>query len=208
VPDPGLFRSFPMKNIRKVCVFCASSPGIDRKYFKDAEILAELFVQNNIHVVYGGGGSGLMGQFADTILSKGGKITGIIPVFMKRMNWSHPDVLEMIEVETMHQRKNMMISGVDAVVALPGGVGTLEELTEVITLKQLGQFLAPIIILNTSGYYSHLNEFFQKMMEEKFMRHMHKDIWQIVNTPAEVIPAIKKAPPWDGSAIKFAAVED
>ena len=197
-----------MDFIRKVCVFCASSPGIDEVYFKDAELLGGIFVANNIHVVYGGGAAGLMGHLANTIISGGGEITGIIPQFMKKMNWSHPEVADMIEVETMHQRKNMMILDVDAVVALPGGVGTLEELTEVITLKQLGQFLAPIIILNTAGYYNHLNEFFQKMMEERFMRHMHKEIWQIVEYPSEVIDAIKKSPPWDASAIKFAAVED
>jgi len=197
-----------MNQIKKVCVFCASSPGIDKIYFRDAELLGKIFLKNNIHVVYGGGGSGLMGHLADTIISGGGGITGIIPQFMKKMHWSHPGVMDMIEVDTMHQRKKMMILNVDAVVALPGGVGTLEELTEVITLKQLGQFLSPIVILNTAGFYNHLNEFFHKMMEERFMRHMHKEIWQIAETPSDVIPAIKNAPPWDGSAIKYAAVED
>jgi uncharacterized protein (TIGR00730 family) len=197
-----------MVSIKKVCVFCASSLEIDKVYFRDAELLAGIFVENNIHVVYGGGVAGLMGKIADTILSGGGGITGIIPTFMKNMNWSHPKVFDMLEVETMHQRKSLMIMDVDAVIALPGGVGTLEELTEVITLKQLGQFLAPIIILNTAGYYNHLNEFFQKMMEEHFMRHIHKEIWQIVDSPYEVLPAIEKATPWDGSALKFAAVGD
>jgi uncharacterized protein (TIGR00730 family) len=107
----------------------------------------------------------------------------------------------------MHQRKSLMIKDVDAVIALPGGVGTLEELTEVITLKQLGQFFSPIVILNTAGFYNHLDEFFHKMMEERFMRPQHKEIWQMVDTPVEVIPAIRNAPPWDGSAIKYAAVE-
>jgi len=170
--------------------------------------MAGIFLENNIHVVYGGGAAGLMGTIADTMLSGGGGITGIIPGFMKKMNWSHMGVSDMIEVETMHQRKNMMIMNVDAVVALPGGVGTLEELTEVITLKQLGQFLAPIIILNTAGYYNHLNEFFHKMMDEQFMRHIHKEIWQIVDSPSDVINAINEAKPWDGSAIKYAAVGD
>ncbi len=202
------FGTSPMNPVKKVCVFCASSPGIDKIYFRDAGLLGKIFVENNIHVVYGGGAAGLMGHMADTIISGGGGITGIIPQFMKKMNWSHSRVTEMIEVETMHQRKNMMIHDVDAVVALPGGVGTLEELTEVITLKQLGQFLAPIVILNTAGYYNHLNEFFHKMMEERFMRHIHKEIWQIVDAPSEVIPAIENAPHWDGNALKFAAFED
>jgi uncharacterized protein (TIGR00730 family) len=196
-----------MVPIKKICVFCASSPGIDKVYFRDAELLAKIFLQNNIQIIYGGGAAGLMGCIADHFLSGGGKISGVIPGFMKEMKWSHPGVSDMIEVESMHERKNLMIRGVDAIVALPGGVGTLEELTEVITLKQLGQFLSPIVILNTAGFYNHLNEFFHKMMEERFMRQRHKEIWQMVDHPSDVIPAIMNAPPWDGSAIKYAAVE-
>lgn len=196
-----------MKSIKKICLFCASSPGINEVYFRDAELFGKIILENNIHVVYGGGAAGLMGRVADTVVNGGGKITGIIPGFMKEMKWAHKGVSDMVEVETMHQRKNLMIQGVDAVVALPGGVGTLEELTEVITLKQLGQFLAPIVILNTAGFYNHLDGFFHKMAEEHFMRHVHKDIWQIVASPEEILPAIKNATPWDGSAIKYAAVE-
>jgi uncharacterized protein (TIGR00730 family) len=197
-----------MNSLKKVCVFCASSPGIDKKYFRDAEILGRILIENNIHVIYGGGAAGLMGHLADVIISGGGKITGIIPGFMKEMKWSHSGVSDLIEVSTMHQRKSLMIQDIDAVIALPGGVGTLEELTEVITLKQLGQFLSPIIILNTDGFYNHLSEFFHKMMEEHFMREIHKEIWQMVDSPFQVIDAIKKAPPWDGSAIKYAAVDN
>jgi uncharacterized protein (TIGR00730 family) len=197
-----------MNPINKVCVFCASSPRIDEVYFRDAELLGKIFAENKIQVVYGGGAAGLMGRLADTMISRGGRITGVIPGFMKEMKWAHQGITEMIEVKTMHERKSLMISNIDAVVALPGGVGTLEELTEVITLKQLGLFLAPIIILNTAGFYTHLNGFFHKMIEERFMRHMHKEIWQMVDSPLEVIQAIKNAPPWDGTALKYAAVED
>jgi uncharacterized protein (TIGR00730 family) len=197
-----------MSKINRICLFCASSPQIDEVYFNDAEKLGNILLENNIHVVYGGGAAGLMGRVADTILAGGGSITGVIPGFMKEMKWAHPGVIDMVEVKTMHERKVLMIRDVDAIIALPGGVGTLEELTEVITLKQLGQFLAPIVILNTAGFYTHLNEFFHKMMEEKFMRTMHKEIWQMVDSPDEVLPAVINAPPWDGSAIKYAAVED
>ena len=196
-----------MTPIKKVCIFCASSPGIDPVYFRDAEKLGRICVENNIHVIYGGGAAGLMGILADTILSGGGRITGVIPGFMKKMKWAHTGVTDMIEVETMHERKSIMIRDVDAVVALPGGVGTLEELTEVITLKQLGQFLSPVIILNTAGFYNHLDEFLYKMVEERFMRHMHKKIWQMVDSPDKIPEAIDKAPPWDSSALDFAAVE-
>jgi uncharacterized protein (TIGR00730 family) len=197
-----------MTSIKKVCVFCASSPGIDKIYFRDAEELGRIFVDNKIHVVYGGGSVGLMGCLADTIMAGNGQISGIIPRFMKEMNWAHQSIAEMIEVESMHERKNLMIRDVDAVVALPGGVGTLEELMEVITLKQLGQFFAPIIILNTGGFYNHLDEFLHKMIEQRFMREMHKEIWQLVDSPAKILPAIFNSKPWNGNAIKFAAVDE
>jgi uncharacterized protein (TIGR00730 family) len=197
-----------MTPLRKVCIFCASSPGIDRVFFDDAAILGKILAENKIQVVYGGGKAGLMGQLADTILSYGGSITGVIPHFMTRMNWAHPGVPEMVGVDTMFERKALMIKDVDAVIALPGGVGTLEELMEVITLKQLGQFLAPIIVLNTNGFYDHLSAFLEKMIREKFIREMHSGIWQFVNSPHEVLGAIRNAPPWHGSAINFAAVGD
>ena len=197
-----------MKEIKKICVFCASSPKIDKKFFDDAELLGNEFLKHNIHVVYGGGGIGLMGKLADTMISGNGMITGIIPRFMREMEWSHSGITEIIEVENMHERKKLMIKEADAVVALPGGVGTLEELTEVITLKQLGQFYAPIIILNTDGYYNHLTGFLDKMIAESFMNTAHKDLWTVVEKPSEVIPAILKSVPWDAGAIKFAAVKD
>ena len=195
-----------MKPIKKVCVFCASSPKVDEKYFRDAKLLGYEFARNKIHVVYGGGSAGLMGKLADTIISEKGMITGVIPGFMKQMKWADHRIPELIVVKNMHERKNLMIKGVDAVVALPGGVGTLEELTEIITLKQLGQFIEPIIILNTDGFYTHLIDFFEKMIDENFMRQLHKDIWQVVDKPSDVLPAIHNSIPWDRNAIRYAAV--
>jgi uncharacterized protein (TIGR00730 family) len=197
-----------MKSINKVCVFCASSSKVDKKYFLDAELLGREFARNKIHVFYGGGAVGLMGKLADSVISEGGMITGVIPSFMKQMEWAHYGLPELIEVQDMHERKNLMINGVDAVVALPGGVGTLEELTEVITLKQLGQFFAPVIIVNTDGFYNHLIDFFEKMIRENFMRQVHKDIWKVVDKPSDVLQAIQNSIPWDRSAIQYAAVED
>lgn len=197
-----------MKSLGKVCVFCASSPKVDKKYLLDAELMGREFARNKIHVVYGGGAVGLMGKLADSIMEEGGMITGIIPGFMRQMKWAHNRIPELIEVADMQERKNLMIKGVDAVVALPGGVGTLEELTEVITLKQLGQFFAPVIIVNTNGFYDHLLDFFEKMIEENFMRNLHKDIWKVVKKPSDVLTAINNSVPWDASAIKHAAVEE
>lgn len=193
--------------IKRVAVFCASSPGIDDVYFDMAERLAKEFAENKIAINFGGGSVGLMGRMADVILENNGEITGYIPVFMKDMHWAHPNVKDMIPVRDMNERKYKIIKNVDAVITLPGGVGTMDELMEVITLKQLGQFTKPIIILNTNNFYEPLFSLLNKMIIEKFMRDIHEDIWAIVNEPEEVINAIHQSPPWDADALKFAAVE-
>ena len=196
-----------MNSIQRVAVFCASSPGVDGSYFDMAGRLAGELVKNNVAVSYGGGGVGLMGKLADEILLGGGLITGYIPVFMKEMEWAHPGVQDMVLVRDMHERKYRMLKNVDAVITLPGGVGTMDELMEVITLKQLGQFVKPIIIINTNNFYDPLFSLLNKMIVEKFMRDVHGDIWSIVNEPEEVMGAIQQSPPWDSNALKFAAVE-
>jgi len=111
-------------------------------------------------------------------------------------------------MEVLENYPNLMIKNMDAVIALPGGVGTLEELTEVITLKQLGQFIYPVVIVNTEGFYDQLIGFFDKMIQEKFMHTKHRDIWIVVKSASDVIPAIHRAVPWDGNAIHFAAIHD
>jgi uncharacterized protein (TIGR00730 family) len=125
-------------------------------------------------------------------VENGGKITGVIPAFMKAEGWNHNGVNELIITQNMSERKNRMFAMSDAVVALPGGVGTIEELTEAITLKQLSLWDGPIIILNTLGYYNSLLEFIDHMVNNHFMRFEHKGIWEIVNTPEEVIISLNK----------------
>jgi uncharacterized protein (TIGR00730 family) len=179
---------------------------VDPAYFDAADSLATILLQNNIAVNYGGGRIGLMGKIADTIIAGGGKITGFIPVFMKEMEWAHEGIVEMVLVRDMHERKYLMRKNVDAIIALPGGVGTLEELLEVITLKQLGQFTKPIIIVNTNDFYAPLLDLLSSMIRLKFMRDIHENLWQVVNDPADILDAINNSPVWDTSAIKFAAV--
>jgi len=193
--------------IERICVFSASSPGIPELYLKASREMANILTENNIAMNYGAGSVGIMGAMADVMLEKQGSVRGIIPKFMKDMGWMHPHLKDPVIVETMHERKNLMVSGVDAIIAMPGGVGTLEELLEVITLKQLGQFLKPIIILNTNNYYDELLKQFQLMVDENFMRPLHGSIWQVASTPAEVLPMIESEPDWDPSSIKYAAVE-
>jgi len=190
----------------RICVFCASSAKVDEKYFSATKQLAELLVGWGASIVYGGGSVGLMGCLADTAMANGGEVIGILPRFMDKVEWGHKNISQMILVRDMRERKKLLIKNVDAVIALPGGCGTLEELMEVFTLKRLGKFTKPIIVLNTDGFYTHLEMLIEKMIEEHFLRHEHRDIWRLVNTPEEVIPAIKSSPSWDSSAINFAVV--
>lgn len=174
----------------KVCVFAASSSRIDKEYAIAASKLGFLLADAGVEVVYGGGGIGLMGKLADAVLENGGRITGVLPSFMKDAGWGHRGVKEMIITRDMGERKKNMFSMSEAVIALPGGVGTLEELTEAITLKQLSLFSGPIIILNTLGFYKSLIEFLDNMVDGNFLRLEHKRIWEVVNTPEEVISAL------------------
>ena len=175
-----------------VCIFAASSSRIDSRYAEAASELGSLFARSGIDVVFGGGGIGLMGKIADAIISEGGNITGVLPSFMKEEGWGHHGLDEMIITNDMGERKKRMFEMSDAIVALPGGIGTLEELTEAITLKQLSLFRGPIIVLNTLGFYDRFFQFIEHMVESNFMRLEHKGIWEIVNTPEEAINALGK----------------
>jgi uncharacterized protein (TIGR00730 family) len=177
--------------LKTICVFCSSSSKIDEVYFKATLELADLCIHHKIHVLYGGGAFGLMGALADRMIKKKGKISGIIPNFMLDLKWGHGDISEMIVVEDLRERKKRMIDNVDAVVALPGGVGTLEELLEVITLRQLGRFTKPIIIVNTHGFYDPLFRIFDQMIEKQFMRDIHRQLWITIDRPADLFYAIK-----------------
>ncbi len=138
--------------IKRVCVLCASSAKINSVYFDAAKKLANYLVIENIEVVFGGGSSGLMGKLADTIIAKNGRIIGIMPRFIKDVEWCHTQLTEIHFTETMHERKQKFLEDIDGLIALPGGCGTLEELLEAITFKRLGLFTKPIFILNTNGY--------------------------------------------------------
>lgn len=189
---------------RRVSVFCASSAKVNSSYLKAASKLGQVLAEAGIAANYGGGAIGLMGSLADSMLSAGGSIRGIIPRFMVEQGWNHRELKDMLVVVDMHERKKRLAENIDAIIALPGGVGTLEELLEMITLKQLGQVLVPIIILNTNNFYDPFLELLERMVDEKFMREIHRDIWTVVDQPEEVLKAIDNAPNWDGSSIKYA----
>ena len=192
--------------ITSVCVYSASSTKIDPAYFEAARELGTLLGKRHIEVINGAGNMGLMAAVADAALAAGGEVTGIIPRFMVEQGWHHTKLTRLIEVENMHERKRRMAGMSDAIIALPGGCGTLEELLEVITWKQLGLYLNPIVILNTKGYFNPLLDMLDKAVEENFMRAQHQSIWHVADTPAEAVEQIHTMPLWDVSIRKFAAI--
>ena len=195
-----------MNQIHSVCVYSASSTKIDPVYFEAAEQLGRLLAEHHIRLVNGAGSIGLMRSVADAVLSNGGEVTGVIPHFMVEQNWQHTGLTELIEVASMHERKQKMADLSDAVIALPGGCGTLEELLEIITWKQLGLYLNPVVILNVNGFYDPLLNMLGRAIDENFMRRQHGDIWKVANTSEEAVELLYTPPVWDISIRKFAAI--
>jgi uncharacterized protein (TIGR00730 family) len=192
--------------IHNVTVFCASSKKTAEKYLNVTRALADILIDNKIAVVYGGGAVGLMGCLADRYIERKGTIRGVIPDFMVKIEWAHPHVQDMVIVRDMHERKKLLIENTDAIIALPGGTGTLEELMEVLSLKRLGKFFKPVILVNTNGFYDKLLEFFQKMVQEKFLRQEHLTAFRVINNPDELMKAIESSTDWDEHAIHSASV--
>lgn len=192
--------------MQTVCVYCASSTQVKHSYFDATDRLSKILAAAKLSVVYGGGSMGLMGQLADSTLAAGGRITGVIPNFMCDVEWNHNGLTELVLVQTMHERKERMAMMADAVVALPGGCGTLEELLEVITWKRLGIFTKPIVIVNIEGYFDALINMLNRAVDEHFMRDEHRKMWEVVETPEEVLSAIYNSVNWDENARSFAAL--
>ena len=195
-----------MNKIASVCVYSASSTKIDPVYFDTAYELGTLLGQQHIRLINGAGNMGLMSAVSDAALAAGGEVTGVIPRFMVEQGWHHTGLTRLVEVESMHERKKMMADLSDAVIALPGGCGTLEELLEIITWKQLGLYLNPIVILNINRYFDPLLEMLHKAVEENFMREKHAEMWSVTDSPAEAVRLIQTLPVWDTSIRRFAAI--
>ena len=191
---------------RAVCVYCASSRTAHPEYREAAFRLGESLALRRIAVIYGGGAKGSMGALADGALSKDGRVIGILPRFMADLEWGHRGLSELRLVEDLRTRKHLMLTNAHAAVALPGGCGTLEELLEAITLKRLGLFLGPIVLVNTRGYFQPLLEMLSRAVEEHFMDARHGLMWQVVATPEEVPDALESAPAWSAEFRSFAAV--
>jgi len=185
-----------MKETRgNICVFCASSANIDEKYLAAARELGALLAREGWRCVNGGGAVGLMGAVSDGALDAGGEVRGVIPKFMVDNGWCYDRLEDVIITADMHQRKQMMSDMADGVIALPGGVGTLEELLETITWRQLGLVKVPVIIMNTAGYYDALLSMLQHAVDEGFMKASHKLLWQEAKTPEQAIAMLEDIRP-------------
>ncbi len=182
-----------MSEIRKICVFCGSGPGADPAFSAAARAFGKILAQNKIRLVYGGGSIGLMGAVAKAAIEHGGEVTGIIPEFLKEREHALKDVQEMIVTRSLHERKQLMFEHADAFVALPGGIGTLEELVEQLTWAQLGRHKKPILIANINGFWDPLRVLLDHMTELKFIRPGLSVRYFVVERVEEILPKLQEA---------------
>ncbi len=196
-----------MHTIHSLAVYAASSNLVAPSYIDEAEQLGTILASEHIRLIYGGGHAGLMGTIANAALQHGGEVVGVIPQFMVEQGWVHKGCTQLIVTPDMHTRKNTMADLADAFVALPGGIGTFEELLEILTWKQLGLHTKPVGILNVDGYYDNLMRCFQQMVDGNLMRSVHlESMLCVMSSPQEVLPALRQAPQWDKSIRKAAQI--
>lgn len=195
-----------MNQIKNVCVYSASSTKIAPVYFAAAKELGRLLAMHGINLINGAGSLGLMAAASDAVLEAGGTVTGVIPRFMVEQGWQHEGLTQLVKTETMHERKQLMAEMSDGVIALPGGCGTMEELLEIITWKQLGLYFKPIVILNINGFFTPLLEMLQRAIDENFMREEHGSIWQVAQNAEEAVELLFHTPMWDEKVRKYAAI--
>jgi uncharacterized protein (TIGR00730 family) len=179
--------------IRSICVYCGSSPGINPAYAEAARTLGRAMAENGVGLVYGGGGLGLMGEIARTVLAHGGRVTGIIPEFLSVKGRMLLDATEVNVVDDMHDRKRLMFDRADAFVALPGGIGTLEELVEQLTWAQLGRHSKPIVVVDIEGFWSPLVELLAHLRREGFIRQDMDVRLRTVDRAEDVLDAVRAA---------------
>jgi len=183
----------PMNQIKTVCVYCGSGPGTNPRFVEAAQGLGKIFADNNIRLVYGGGSVGLMGAIAKSVLDHGGAVTGIIPDFLRARENALTKVQEMIVTPDMHERKRLMFERSDAFVALPGGVGTLEELVEMLTWQQLGRHAKPILLANIDGFWEPLMALLAHMRSAQFIRpNLEVDVLKAERVE-DILPRLRAA---------------
>src|SRR4051812_26438503 len=182
-----------MNTIRTVCVYCGSGPGTNPRFIEAAKALGKAFAENDVRLVYGGGSLGMMGAVATSVLDHGGRVTGIIPDFLTTRENALTRVQELIVTPDMHERKRLMFEHSDAFVAMPGGVGTLEELVEQLTWKQLGRHAKPVLLANIDNFWEPLFSLLSHMRQTEFIRAgLSVDIIK-ADRVEEILPKLKSA---------------
>ena len=198
-------QEMPVK-ISRVTVYASSSNALADSYYDAASRLGSTLGNAGFEIAYGGGGVGLMRAMADSALEAGAHVHGVIPGFLNTVEHGHKNLSKLEVVDDMRERKHRMLVDSDAVVSLPGGSGTFEEVFEVLTMKRLGQFLGPIILVNTNNYYDRLVDFLEHSVSESFMSRLHLQMWSMIDEPEQVLDALSSAKTWSSDAFKFAAV--
>jgi hypothetical protein len=176
--------------VKSVCVYCSSSSAVDPHYVTAAVELGTLLGERGLTLVYGGASVGLMGQLAQAVQRGGGRVLGVIPQSLRDREIAYEAADELIVTRDLRERKAIMESRADAFVALPGGFGTLEEVLEVLTLKQLRAHQKPVVFLNTAGFYDRLLAMFEQLFEQRFTKADHRHAYSVAATPAEVLPQL------------------
>ena len=189
-----------------ITIHCASSGRSPECLVRGAAALGRLVAEGGHTLENGAVGTGLMAAATDACLEAGGEAVGVIPQFMIDQDWQHKGMTRLVVTENMHVRKERMAELSDACIALPGGVGTLEELLEIITWKQLGLYMKPIIVLNTQNYFSPLLRQLEQAVEQQFMSSLHATLWQVAATPEEALSLAVETPPLREPIRKFAAL--
>jgi uncharacterized protein (TIGR00730 family) len=182
-----------MAELKSICVYCGSGDGEEPAYAEAATALGKAMAEAGIRLVYGGGSVGLMGRVARATLDAGGEVTGIIPHFLEKREEMFTDVTDLIVTQDMHERKMMMFDRAEAFVALPGGVGTLEELVEQLTWIQLGQHEKPVLLANIAGFWRPLMELIDHMREENFVRPDVDVSYLVTENVADIVPMLQQA---------------
>jgi uncharacterized protein (TIGR00730 family) len=198
----------PTHAVRNICVYCGSNVGNNPAYAAAARELGHAMAKEGIGLVYGGGGLGLMGELARSVLAHGGRVTGIIPAFLSVKERMLRDVSELVVVDDMHQRKRLMFDKSDAFVALPGGIGTLEELVEQLTWAQLGRHDKPIVLVDIDAFWAPFLALLRHMSEEAFIRPDMDVRFITVDSAAKVLPAVLAAAPVAPREAAAAAVSE
>jgi len=183
-----------MTSITSLCIYCGSSSRGRASHHTAARRMGEILAEARIRLIYGGGSVGVMGMLADAVANDGGEVIGIIPKFLDQLEVGRRDCTELIVTDSMHSRKQRMAELADGFVILPGGLGTLDELFEIMTWKQLGLHDKPIVVVNVDGYWASLKSLLDDIVEEHYARPEHRDLLRIVDTVDDVLPTLAEMP--------------